>query len=205
MDERVRQLPRGRHGLAREEVVASQRGRLAVAVIDAVAEYGYSGTTVAHIVRGARVSRETFYEHFSSKDDCFLAAIGDGMAELVAVTQEALDGPGQAVDRIDVFLRVYLEWLSAHPTFARCVLLEVYSAGEPAMKLVESWVSALVRRFQELFPSGDVFACEFFIAGSRRLVAERLEAGRADELTALREPIMTTVRRYIAGAYTTAT
>ncbi len=75
-------LPPGRHGLPREFVTHNQRERLIAGLAEAVAENGYSGTTIAHITRHAAVSRRTFYEHFSSKDECFVAAYDTVMAEL---------------------------------------------------------------------------------------------------------------------------
>ena len=60
-------LPRGRHSLSREEVARSQRDRLVRAMADVMAEKGYARTSVADIVRGAGVSRESFYERFGSK------------------------------------------------------------------------------------------------------------------------------------------
>ena len=78
-------LPRGRHSLSREEVAGSQRERLQRAMAEVMAEKGYALTSVADVLRRARVSRETFYELYSSKEDCFMsvfdaayAAIGDG-------------------------------------------------------------------------------------------------------------------------------
>ena len=35
--------------------------------------HGYASTTIAHIVKHARVSKRTFYEHFADKEECFLA------------------------------------------------------------------------------------------------------------------------------------
>src|SRR3954449_13507932 len=52
----VRQLPRGRHRLTREEVTASQRGRMLQAMAAAVAEKGYTRMAVADVVAGAGVS-----------------------------------------------------------------------------------------------------------------------------------------------------
>ena len=52
----------------------SQRDRILLAMADAMAENGYVGTSVAQIIRRAGVSRETFYEQFSSKEDCFTSA-----------------------------------------------------------------------------------------------------------------------------------
>ena len=43
-------------------MLASQRGRLLDAMAGAVAEHGYGGATVAHVVSGAGVSRKTAHE-----------------------------------------------------------------------------------------------------------------------------------------------
>ncbi len=69
-----KQLPRGRHGLPRETVTESQRGRIILAMIEAVAQRGYPETRVADVVEGAGVARKTFYDFFDDKQDCFLAA-----------------------------------------------------------------------------------------------------------------------------------
>ena len=88
----VRQLPRGRHRLTREEVTASQRGRMLEAMAEAVAEKGYTHMAVADVVSGAGVSRETFYQHFADKEDCFLAAF-DLVVDAVRQTMvEAVSG-----------------------------------------------------------------------------------------------------------------
>src|SRR3954465_9903368 len=74
-----RPLPRGPHGLERDVVLASQRGRMLGAMADAVARKTYAGTTVADGVAGAGVSRKTFYEHFRDKEECFLAGFDAGV------------------------------------------------------------------------------------------------------------------------------
>src|ERR687895_339934 len=94
-----RRLPRGAHGLDPGVVAASQRTRLLEAVGRAVAERGYAGATIDHIVRGAGVSKKTFYEHFRDKLDCFLAAYESASDELLARLREAQSGPGGWLDR----------------------------------------------------------------------------------------------------------
>ena len=39
---------------------------------DSIGERGYRDTTVADIVRHARTSKRTFYDQFSSKEECFI-------------------------------------------------------------------------------------------------------------------------------------
>src|SRR5260370_36580751 len=73
-----RGLPRGRSGLAADEVREAQRERLLRAVIAAVHTAGFRDVTVSDIVRGARGSRAAFYAHFAGKEDRFLAATSQG-------------------------------------------------------------------------------------------------------------------------------
>ncbi|MFI5082808.1 MAG: TetR/AcrR family transcriptional regulator, partial [Streptosporangiales bacterium] len=77
-------LPRGRSHLPPPAVSASQRERLLRSVIAAVSEHGYQAVTVADIVRRARVSKKAFYAHFANKEQCFLAATGEGRELMIA-------------------------------------------------------------------------------------------------------------------------
>ena len=87
-----RRLPRGTHGLDRSLVAASQRTRLLEAVGRAVADKGYAAATIDDIVRDAGVSKKTFYEHFSDKLDCFLAAYEAASDELLEHVRAAQEG-----------------------------------------------------------------------------------------------------------------
>jgi AcrR family transcriptional regulator len=42
------------------------------AMAEAMTVNGYVGTSVADVLRGAGVSRQTFYQQFLSKQDCFM-------------------------------------------------------------------------------------------------------------------------------------
>src|ERR1044072_9485639 len=70
----LEQLPRGRHGLSPEAVTESQRGRILTAMVEVTAERGYADCRIADVIAYAGGSRKTFYELFSDKEDCFLAA-----------------------------------------------------------------------------------------------------------------------------------
>src|SRR4051812_24329832 len=113
---RSRSLPRGPHRLARDEVVASQRGRMLDAIAETVALRGYGATTVADVVERAGVSRKTFYEHFRDKEECFLVAYDTGVEVLMATMRA-----GEPI-------RAYLETLAAEPAFARTFLIEIGAA-----------------------------------------------------------------------------
>src|SRR5690606_27791454 len=89
----ARPLPRGPHDLTRAEVRQSQRERLYMAMIDAVAAKGYASTTVADVVARSGVSRATFYELFEGKDDCFRATYAQAAAQF-ATSLAAVVTPG---------------------------------------------------------------------------------------------------------------
>ena len=70
-----------------------QRARLLEAMVRAVAEKGYEAATVADAVRLAKVSRGTFYELFSSKEACLLAAYQAGYEVLEQRTTRRFGTP----------------------------------------------------------------------------------------------------------------
>jgi AcrR family transcriptional regulator len=127
-----RRLPRGAHGLDPGVVAASQRTRLLEAVGRAVAEKGYAGATIDDIVRGAGVSKKTFYDHFNDKLDCFLAAYESASDELLSRLREAQSTPEGWLERTRAGIVAYLRWLAAEPALARVFLIEVAAAGPVA-------------------------------------------------------------------------
>ncbi|MEA2445961.1 MAG: hypothetical protein QOJ12_3253 [Thermoleophilales bacterium] len=128
----TRPLPRGPHQLARNEVLASQRGRMLDAIAEAVAHKGYAATTVGDVVGRAGVSRKTFYEHFGDKEQCFLAAWEAGVEILFRAIAQSQEGARGPVERMRTGLRAYLETLASEPAFARSFLIEVVAAGPRA-------------------------------------------------------------------------
>jgi AcrR family transcriptional regulator len=191
----VQQLPRGRHRLGREEVVSSQRGRLLFAMSEAIAENGYAKTSVAEVLKRAHVSRETFYEHFENKEDCFNAAY-DGAAAILAteigagLAESSPDRP--VADRLNDLLGRYLATLQAEPAIARTFLVEVYAAGPKALERrveVQSRFVDLVSAIAGATTKQQRFACEAVVAAVSALVTQRVCAGRTDELIQLEEPL----------------
>src|SRR5262245_63416302 len=126
-----KQLPRGRHGLSRETVTESQRGRIIQAMITAVAERGYQETRVADVVEGAGVARKTFYDFFDDKGACFLAAYDQVSAELYETAAGAFDAADDApwAERIGAAMAALLERLASSPDEARFAIVEVLAAG----------------------------------------------------------------------------
>src|ERR1700730_9656150 len=86
-------LPRGHHNLSRGEGRVAQRTRLLTAIVRCVAGHGYGATTIAEVLRRAHISRETFYQHFTDKQDCFLTAFDEASNLLISMMEAALGEP----------------------------------------------------------------------------------------------------------------
>jgi AcrR family transcriptional regulator len=198
----VEQLPRGRHGLSREEVAASQRGRMLEACFRVVAEKGYTRFTVADVLAAAGVSRETFYEHFRDKEDCFLAAYELSVDAVLAAMRHAdPGGDGDPLDRYEEMMRGYLDLMAREDGYARVFLVDVYAAGDRALVRRREVLDRFTEVVAELVgarSAADRFACEALVAAVSSMVTVRVAAGDLDEIPKLRRPIMDVARRLLA-------
>jgi AcrR family transcriptional regulator len=81
---------------------------------------GYGAASVADIVTAAGVARGTFYVHFKSKREIFLALLGTVREELLAGQMRILTGPRTVADAVRYAIEQYLK---AHRTSARMITL----------------------------------------------------------------------------------
>src|SRR5438067_2891348 len=202
---RASRLPSGRHGLTREAVVASQRGRLIDAMAQVVAEKGYAATTVADVVERAGVSRRTFYEQFADKEVCFLAAYDVGLAAVLSRIQEAVEaGPAAGWrEQARAGVGAFLTLLAAEPAFARALQVEILTAGPAALERragMLSTFSAVWRGLHEAARAEDpalpALPDEVFpilTAGVEELVRDCIRRRGPAALPDLTEPILRTV------------
>ena len=126
------------------------RERLTGGLAAAIAEKGYAATTIADVVRHARVSKRTFYEHFADKEECFLALYSETSDELLELIAEAAaDGAGAWGERIEAAARAYFERVAERPSLIRAALVEIQAAGPRARALRRE----VLRRYAELLRS----------------------------------------------------
>jgi AcrR family transcriptional regulator len=195
-----RRLPRGAHGLDPDVVLASQRTRLLEAVGQAVAEKGYAAATIDDIVRGAGVSKKTFYDHFRDKLDCFLAAYETASDELLTRLRDAQSGPEGWLERTRAGIAAYLRWLAAEPALARVFLIEVAAAGPVAAERrerIRDRYADVLRKLQddaraEEIPALPMLPAEVFhalVAAVDELVVRRIRESGARALPEL-EPVL---------------
>lgn len=134
-----------------------QRERLIVAMLNAAAELGYLETNVQDVIDRAGVSRPTFYEHFSNKEDCFLAAF-DASAERLREKLDAAVRRGGSVwrDRVRLGLAALLRFASHEPDTARMMVVEARAASSAAVKrrveLMDEFAHCLQAQAREFLP-----------------------------------------------------
>lgn len=152
-------FPPGVRKFPSDLIRAIQRERLIVAMLNAAAELGYLETNVQDVIDRAGVSRPTFYEHFSNKEDCFLAAF-DASAERLRKKLDAAARKGGSVwrDRVRLGLEALLRFASQEPDTARTMVVEARAASTAAVKrrveLMDEFAHCLHRQADEFLPKG---------------------------------------------------
>jgi AcrR family transcriptional regulator len=178
-------LPPGRHGLSRVFVAENQRERLLNGVVDAVAEQGWNATTIATIVKAAKISRRTFYEYFEGKEDCFAAAYEMIEAYVLEQMLAAPGADGPWPDRVRARLAALLDLLARDPAVARCFLVEPLAAGGAVAARYREAMSLLAATLRPEPPPTQLdmeVRDQALIGGIATLIVRRLNAGEAARL-----------------------
>jgi AcrR family transcriptional regulator len=181
-------VPTGRHGLPADIVAEHQRARLLAATIELVARRGYRGTSIDHIVKGAKVGYVAFYELFEGKEDCFLAAF----EQIVTDTRAALNAGASAEaswpEQICSGLRTLIELVAAEPGRARVALVEVQAAGPRALARYEAALDSAAPKLREGRTLGENSVAmsdtleEAVLGGIAWIVQQRLVKGEAEKV-----------------------
>jgi AcrR family transcriptional regulator len=166
--------------------------RLTDGLAASIAEKGYAATTIADVVRHAHVSKRTFYEQFSDKEECFLALYSATSDELLELIADAADGAGPWEERIEAAARTYFERLAAEPALLRAGVVEIQAAGPRARRLrrdVQRRYADLLRTLSEQAAAeqADVRALSPALAtavvgGLNELMLEAVEEGEEERV-----------------------
>src|SRR4051812_30252288 len=97
-------------------------------MIECVGEEGWAKTTVPDVVARARVSRNSFYEHFEDKTACFLAALDEAAREILDALL-ALGSEPDWVAAIRSGMREYLRTWREQPALCRAYFVELPFVG----------------------------------------------------------------------------
>jgi AcrR family transcriptional regulator len=175
----------------RSRTSLSQRERIVCAVSIVAAEEGYGKLSIPTITARAGVSNQTFYEHFTDKEDAFLKSLDllleRAILEIGATDRLSDDWAEQAVARLDALLT----FTARNPRLARLPFLEVLTAGSGGVAHVDAQISQLTMlydspekpaRLEALLPEPVVQA---IAGGIYTVIQHEIAEDRADTLPRL--------------------
>lgn len=197
-------MPPGRHLIPSDFVAQNQRERMLLAMDELVAERGYQKTTIELIAKTSRVALVTFYEHFSSKEECFLAAFDESVAAAKEIFNELLDFEQPWQEQISAGLEIFLEMVIKEQARAKLCIVEAQAAGTASLARYQGMLESVAPKLREgrdfnpragRLPDGLEVA---IVGGIVWLVHQRLIADDVDDLMSLLpEMLQVTLTPYI--------
>lgn len=177
----------------RQPVVAAEtasrfRRRLLDGLAVSISERGYRETTVADIVRHARTSKRTFYDQFSSKEECFIELLRTNNEEMITRIRATVDPEADWQEQIRQAVGAYVDHIGSRPAITLSWIREAPALGAAAQPLHRVAMSLLTDmlvdlsggpgfRRAQLSPISPPLAL-ILLGGLRELTALFVEDGR---------------------------
>jgi AcrR family transcriptional regulator len=170
------------------------RRRLLDGLAASIAEKGYRATTVADVVRRARTSRRTFYEHFAGREECFVALLTDSNAEMIRQIYAAVDQTAPWKSQVRQAVETWIACAESEPALTLSWIRNVPSLGDAARRLQREMMEAFVTMIQTLCDTDELRAAGvgpvsrqivvMLLGGLRELTATTVEdGGRISDIT----------------------
>jgi AcrR family transcriptional regulator len=176
---------------------ATQRERLLAGMVTVANRGGYAAANVSAVIAEAAVSRPTFYESFSDRDACFIAAIAQAHEVLLEHVEPAVaQAPGG--QETAALVEAIIAFAAATPPLARFLMSEAMGGGPAALDARDEGVTRVAQvadsaRDPEIeAPDLDH---EILIGGLYRLLSRRLRRGEP-ALSRLTEELQAWVAAY---------
>lgn len=165
----------------------AHRDRLLEGLAASIRERTYAETTVADIVRHARTSRRTFYEHFPTKLACLMALLQQLNAQVMNAVASAVDPDEYPLERVRQAIHAWLQTAQSDPAITLCWIREVPMLGDEARSLERQFADGFVALIQQLTDSAELRAegvqpasrerAIMLLGGLRQLIAATVEGG----------------------------
>jgi AcrR family transcriptional regulator len=194
------------------EVETTPRARLIDALASSIEQKGYRDTTVADIVRIAKTSRRTFYEHFADRGECFLALFERLTNDKMQQIADAVDPELPLEEQIERAIDVYIDGIVADPELQRSFVRELPALNEASAEALRvtleryaGMLTGLVQAARERHPevhlrllSHDVAL--ILVGGLRELMVISIQQGR--DLHELRDSSLEVVKALLMSLKT---
>jgi AcrR family transcriptional regulator len=165
-----------------DEDKSNFRQRLLDALEEGIAEDGYPRTTVADIVRRARTSRRTFYEHFDSREACFVALLTEANAEQVRQISSAVDANAPWKSQVRQAIEAWISSGESRSSLMLSWIRDVPSLGDAARGLQRDAMENFIEMVRALADTGEFRAAGVGPFSRQRII---MLLGGLQELTAI--------------------
>ena len=183
------------------------RRRLLDGLAASIEERGYRDTTVADIVRHARTSKRTFYDHFPAKEDCFFELLTANNEDLVETLRNAIDPSVPWQEQVRQAVTAYVQTIDATPAVTLSWIRELPALGAAARPMMRQGSGRLAAAIVEL-SAGPGFrragvaplsptAAVILVGGLRELTAQTVEDGQP--VTGMIEPAVAAAIALLGG------
>jgi AcrR family transcriptional regulator len=189
-------LPGGPRRLKADEVARHQKGRLEGAIVEAVARHGFASTTVRELVTLAGVSKSTFYEHFESKEDCFLATFDSIVERVSEEVATAYGSSGALRDRLLAGLGRFMDLVVERPEVAAFAAVDSLTLGSAGLAHRDRFWATFEQMTRQYFVDEPLqqqvseITVRAILSGISGVVYQRLRHGTTRELPDLVEPLI---------------
>jgi AcrR family transcriptional regulator len=198
--------PAAGEGVSHAQIGEIQRSRLLAAAVKAIDELGYADTTVADVTNRARVSRRTFYELFSNREECLVAVLEDVVA-LIAEDVARTGAEGLAwCERVRTGLWAILSFLDREPMLARVCVIQALRGGPEVLTRRDEILAGLAAVVDEGCGEGGrgeqctPLTAEGVVGAAFAIVYARLLRGEREPLTDLLGELMAMIVLPYMGA-----
>lgn len=128
--------------MPRRFVVHNTHEQIQLAAIHAVAANGYHVTSIRDICAEAHISTETFYKHFSDKQEVVLTGVEAGLDQVMGYCQEAFRAAPTWPDGVWDAMVTATDWSKHEPAFVTTTTVELLTIGPDARELLHSLIDA---------------------------------------------------------------
>lgn len=165
------------------------RRRLLDGLAESIGQRGYRETTIADVVRHAKTSKRTFYQEFTSKEECFIELLWTANEETIAEIRAAVDPEASWRQQISQAIEAYVVSIETHPAVTLSWIRELPALGAAARSVQRRGMAQFATMLIELSDSPGFRRANLapvtrplaviLLGGLRELTALTVEDGQA--------------------------
>lgn len=163
------------------------RRRLLDGLAEAIAADGLRATTVGEVVRRARTSRRTFYQHFADKEACYVALLTEANARMIREISAATDPAAPWTEQVRQAVEAWIGCAESMPALTLSWIRDVPALGAASRGLQRGMMDNFIAMVQSMCDAPEFRSrgigpvsketATVLLGGLRELIATTVEDG----------------------------